>query len=139
MNGSAMRRNIRKCQKEVGPDQYCTYSERVSRNSPCRRVGNGDSQYFCRYYIIWSSDRKDYSQCEAQGANKYCSDPASNHNVCGVSIYLSHPKTASSLLFFLLLNYVMGLVTCIRLEGRKWVPLITALFIFYPQYCKELR
>ena len=127
-------KEYRKCQKEVGPDQYCTYSERVSRNSPCRRVGDGDSQYFCRYYIIWSSDRKDYSQCEAQGANKYCSDPASNQNVCNGS----HPKTASSLLFFFLLNYVMGLVTCIRLEERKWVPLITALFNLYPQYCKDL-
>ena len=52
---------------------------------------------------------------------------------------LDYGKIASSLLFFFLLNYVMGLVTCIRLEGRKWVPLITALFIFYPQYCKELR
>ena len=53
---------------------------------------------------------------------------------------LSHPKTASSLLFFFLLNYMMGLVTCtcIRLEGRKWVPLVTALFIFYPQYCKKI-
>ena len=51
---------------------------------------------------------------------------------------LDYGKIASSLLFFFLLNYVMGLVTCIRLEGRKWVPLITALLTFYPQYCKEL-
>ena len=77
----------------------------------------------------------DYEQCQTQGADNYCSDPASNQNVCSGS----HPKVASSLLFFFLLNYVMGLVTCIRLEGRKWVPLITALFIFYPQYCKELK
>ena len=128
-----------RCEEEVGPDQYCT-PERVSNNnSVCRLKKSSDSQYFCRNYEIWSSDLEHYRWCEAKGANKYCSDPASNHNVCGVSIYLSHPKTASSLLFFLLLNYVMGLVTCIRLEGRKWVPLITALFIFYPQYCKELR
>ena len=121
-----------RCKNEVGPDQYCT-SERVSnkKNTACRLKKSSDSQYFCRYNEIWSSDWKDYRQCEAQGANKYCSDPARNHNVCDVS----HPKTASSLLFFFLLNYVMGLVTCIRLEGRKWVPLITALFIFYPQYC----
>ena len=130
----------RRCQEEVGPDQYCT-SERVSikNNTVCRLKKSSDSQYFCRNYEIWTSDLEHYRWCEATGANKYCSDPASNHNVCGVSIYLSHPKTASSLLFFLLLNYVMGLVTCIRLEGRKWVPLITALFIFYPQYCKELK
>ena len=51
---------------------------------------------------------------------------------------LSLPYLASSLLFFFLLNYMMGLVTCIRLEGGKWVPLITALFNFYPQYCKGL-
>ena len=48
----------------------------------------------------------------------------------------SHPKMASSLLFFFLLNYVMGLVTCVRLEGRKWAPLIAALLNVYPQYCK---
>ena len=43
---------------------------------------------------------------------------------------------ASSLLFFYLLNYVMGLVTCVRLEGRKWAPLVAALLNVYPQYCK---
>ena len=52
---------------------------------------------------------------------------------------LDNGNTASSLLFFFLLNYVMGLVTCLRLEGRKWIPLITALFSFYPQYCKKLK
>ena len=48
----------------------------------------------------------------------------------------SHPKVASSLLLFFILNYVMGLVTCIRLEGRKWTALTAALFDVYPQYCK---
>ena len=125
----------RRCQYEVGPDQYCTPA-RVSNknNTVCRLKKYYDSQYFCRHHEIWSSDRKDYEECEAQGANKYCSDPGTNHDVC----VGSHPKTASSLLFFFLLNYLMGLVTCIRLEGRKWAPLITALFNLYPQYCKKL-
>ena len=123
----------RRCKDEVGPDQYCT-PERVSNNnSVCRLKKSFESLYFCRNYEIWSSDWKDNRQCLFQNATSYCSDPARNQYVCG-----SHPKTASSLLFFFLLNYVMGLVTCIRLEGRKWVPLITALFIFYPQYCKKL-
>ena len=124
-----------RCLYEDGPDQYCT-SERISnKNNTVCRLKKPLSQYFCRYYTIWSSDWKDNGQCEAQGVNKYCSDPASNHNVCN---FPSQPYTASSLLFFFLLNYVVGLVTCIRLEGRKWVPIITALFIFYPQYCKKL-
>ena len=114
----------------VGPDKYCS-NETVSNknNTVCGLKDSSDSPYFCRH----PSDFKDYKQCEAQGVDKYCSDPASNHNVCDDG---THPKMASSLLFFLLLNYVMGLVTCIRLEGRKWVPLITALFNVYPQYCR---
>ena len=127
----------RRCEYEDGPDQYCT-PERVSNknNTVCRLKKSSDSQYFCRRCEIWSSEWKDFRQCEAQGVKKYCSDPNRNHDVCGLAG--SHPFTASSLLFFFLLNYMMGLVTCIRLEGRKLVPLITALFIFYPQYCKEL-
>ena len=67
-----------RCQYEDGPDQYCT-SERVSskNNTACRLKKSSDSQYFCRYYEILG-DYKDYRQCEAQGPNKYCSDPASN-------------------------------------------------------------
>ena len=131
------REEYRRCQEEGGPDQYCT-SERVSNNNTvCRLKKSSDSQYFCRYYKIWSSDGKDYRRCGDQGANKYCSDPASNHNVCDAG---SRSKTPGSLLLiFFLLNYVMGLVTCIRLEGRKWVPLVTALFDVYPQYSKKLR
>ena len=118
--------------KDNGPDQYCT-PETVSNknNTVCGLKDSSDSPYFCRH----PSDFKDYKQCEAQGGDKYCSDPASNPNVCFLS---RHPKTASSLLFFFLLNYVMGLVTCIRLEGRKWVPLLFALLDVYPQYCKLL-
>ena len=121
-----------KCYYEVGPDQYCN-TEKVSNknNNVCGLTS--DSQYFCRPYKIWSSDWKDYKKCEAQGVDRYCSNQTSNHNVC---YYGSHPKVASSLLFFFLLNYVMGLVTCVRLEGRKWAPLIAALLTVYPQYCK---
>ena len=133
VHSDGMRRDYNEWMKCRASDQYCT-PERLSKNPVCGRLKKSStSQYFCRSYKIWSSDWKDYKKCWAQGANKYCSDPARNHYVCG-----SHPKTASSLLFFFLLNYMMGLVTCIRLEGRKWVPLITALFIFYPQYCKKL-
>ena len=123
-----------KCKYEVGPDQYCSH-ETVSNinNTVCRLKNSSDSQYFCRHYKIWSSEWQDYKQCQAQGGDKYCSDPASNHNVC---LFSPHAKTASSLLFFFLLNYVMGLLTCIRREGRKLVPLLAALFIVYPQYCK---
>ena len=42
-------------------------------------------------------------------------------------------------LFFFMLNYVIGLVTCVRREGRKWVPLLFALLIVYPQYGKLLK
>ena len=118
-----------RCLEEVGPDQYCT-----NKNTVCRLKESSNSRYFCRDYKIWSGNWKDYRQCEAQNATKYCSDPASNQNVC----VGSHPKTASFLLFFFLLNYVSGLVSCIRLEERKWVPLITALCNFYPQYCKDI-
>ena len=81
-------------------------------------------------------ERKENIQFQSQNETTYRSDPANNQNVCDVAG--SHPKTASSLLFFFLLNYVIGLVTCIRLEGRKWAPLISALFDVYPQYCKIL-
>ena len=142
-----------KCEYLVGPDQYCT-PEKVSDNVCGLKNSSyshydyyndysdshyeyyndySDSPYFCRDYRIWSSELKDYDQCEAQGVDNYCSDPANNQNVCGGG---SHPRTASSLLFFFLLNYVMGLVTCWRLEGKKWVPLIAALLSVYPQYCK---
>ena len=130
-----------KCEYKVGPDQYCT-PEKVSNNICGLKnssdshyeyyYDSSDSPYFCRYYEIWSSEWKDYDQCKDQGVDKYCSNQTSNQNVCSGS----HPKMASSLLFFFLLNYVMGLVTCIRLEGRKWVPLIAALLDVYPQYCK---
>ena len=125
-----------KCWRD-GADQYCT-PEGVSNNTVCGvNQKSNDSKYFCRDYGSWSSDWRDWRQCFAQGANKYCSDPASNHNVCDAG---SRSKTPGSLLLiFFLLNYVMGLVTCIRLEGRKWVPLVTALFDVYPQYSKKLR
>ena len=123
-------REYYKCKDYRGPDQYCT-PEKVSK-SICGLKNSSDSQYFCRNYTLWSSEWKDYEQCQTKGADKYCSDPASNQNVCSGS----HPKIASSLLFFFLLNYVMGLVTCWRLEGKKWVPLIAALLDVYPQYCK---
>ena len=71
-------------------------------------------------------------ECEDQGAEKDCLDHASNQNVCGARL----PSFAISLLFFFLVNYIMGLVTCLRLEGWKWPPIIAALFNVYPQYCK---
>ena len=82
--------------------------------------------------VYTHNDWKDYEQCEEKGADKYCSNQTNNQNVCSGS----HPKIASSLLFFFLLNYIIGLVTCIRLEGRKWLPLIAAFLNVYPQYCK---
>ena len=126
-------REYEKCEDELGPDQYCTL-ERVSniKNTVCGLKKS--SNYFCRDYKIWSSEWNNYKQCRAQGVNKYCSDSASSHNACAGPI--PHPKLATSLLFFFLLNYVMGLLTCVRLDGRKRVPLIAALFIVYPQYCK---
>merc|ERR1712083_1018138 len=87
--------------------------------------------YQCRNYRNWSSDWKAFDQCRDQGGDTYCSVEKNNKNVCGGS----HPKTASSLLFFFLLNYIMGLVTCVRMERRQWLPLIAALFDIYPQYC----
>ena len=131
-----------RCHYKVGPDQYCT-PERVSNNknnTACRLKKPFDSQYFCRDYKIWSkayiSDGKAYGQCRNQGVDKYCSDPASNQNVCPDPT--THPKLANSLLFIFLMNYVMGLVTCLRLEGRKWLPIIAALCNFYPQYGKQI-
>ena len=123
----------KKCKYDVGPDQYCT-PEKVSNNNNtvCGLKNSSDSQYFCRYYSIWSTDWKDWDKCSVQGADKYCSDSTTNQNVCTTR---SHPKTASSLLFFFLLNYIIGLVTCVRLEG-SWILLIFALFNVYPQYCK---
>ena len=129
------------CQYEVGPDRYCT-SEEVSKNNNtvCGLKKSSDSRYFCRYYKIWSSDWKDYEQCQwHQGGDKYCSDPASNQNVCAQGNHPEVTKLAHFLLFFFVLNYLMGLVTCVRLEGTKWIPLMTALLNFYPQYCKQLK
>ena len=120
------------CQLIFGPDQYCTPEKVSNKNTVCR-LKKSDSQYFCRTLV--NTAYKDYIQC-TQNATKYCSDPATNHNVCDAA---SHPKIASSLSFFFLLNYVSGLVTCVRLEGRKWIPFISALFIVYPQYCKKLK
>ena len=121
-----------KCHEKVGPDRYCTSENKTK--GVCVLKKSSDTPYFCRYYKIWSPDVKDLEQCGIDGAEKYCSNSASNTNLC--SRLISHPKTASALLFFFLLNYVMGLVTCLRLEGRKWLPLIAALFNLYPQFCK---
>lgn len=126
-----------RCEEELGPDQYCT-PEIVSNksNTVCRmkdRSPNSPARYFCRHYKIWSSDWKDYEKCSVQTVDKFCLD-ANNTNVCYKD---THPLTAGSLLFFFLLNYVMGLVTCVRLEGRNWFSLIAALFNVYPQYCKK--
>ena len=99
-------------------------------SSVCGLHSNG-SQY-CINYKTWSSDWKAFKQCKVHGGDKYCTDEKNNRNVCGGS----HPKTASSLLFFFLLNYIMGMVTCARLDGRRWIPWITVLFNVYPQYCK---
>ena len=118
---------------DVGPEQYCTPETVSTNNTVCGLKDSSDSPYFCRNYTLWSSEWKDYIQCR-QGAEIYCSDPASNQNVCTRPI--THPKIASSLFFFFLLNYGMGLLTCWRLEGRQWVPLIAALLTVYPQYCK---
>ena len=131
VRGIIYEKEYEKCD-EIGPNQYCTL-ERVSNNENTVCGLKKSSNYFCRDYKIWSSEWNNYKQCRAQGVDKYCSDSASSHNVCVTILY---PKLASSLLFFFLLNYVMGLLTCIRLDGRKWVPLIAALFIVYPQYCK---
>ena len=117
---------------------YVTETVSNRNNSVCGLKNSSDPQYFCRhYYKIWSRDHKDWDKCSAQGGDEYCSDPANNQNVC--SDLLTHPKVASSLLFFFLLNYVMGLVTCVRLEGWKLVPLIAALINVYPQFCKETK
>ena len=122
-----------KCFRD-GPDQYCTpENNKNNNNSVCQLESSSDSQYLCRYFGS-RNEWKDYDQCEVQGVDKYCSNQTSNPDVCGEYTY--HPKVASSLLFFFLLNYIMGLVTCVRLEGRKWAPLIAALLTVYPQYCK---
>ena len=44
---------------KLDPDQYCT-PERVSNknNNVCRLKKSSDSQYFCRYVDIWSSDER---------------------------------------------------------------------------------
>lgn len=91
---------------------------------------------------VWSDKmlfhESKWRACNILEADNFCTtEKVLNNNstdVCGGS----HPKLATSLLFFLVLNYLMGLVTCVRLEERKLVPLITALFNVYPQYCKEL-
>ena len=131
-------REYNKCKNEAGPDKYCNPEKVSNKNTACVLKNSFESQYFCRYHKIWSSEWKDARNCSVQGADKYCSDPASNQNLCRAAVGL-HPKTALSLLFFLLLNYVMGLTSCIRLEGRNWVPLLTALFNVYPQYCKLIN
>lgn len=119
------------CQ-HVGPDQYCTTERELSnKNTICIR-GYNVYEYFCINFEIWSSDWKAFKKCQSQGADKYCSDPSSNQHVCPDPT--THPKLANSLLIFFLVNYVMGLVTCLRLEGRKWLPITAALFNVYPQY-----
>ena len=122
----------RNCEAQ-GADLYCTPEVLSKKNNTVCGLSNSSHHFYvCRDYKIWSTELKDNNRCKAEGAEQYCSDPASNQNVCGGR----HPNLASSLLFFFTLNYTMGLVTCLRLEGRKWIPLITALFNVYPQYGK---
>ena len=128
----------KKCQKEGGPDQYCNVEivNNLTHSSVCGVKSDFSVTFqYCRHYEIWSNDTRDYKKCYTQGVDKYCSDPDSNCNVCVTTLYT---ETASALLFFVLLNYVIGLVTCMRLEGRKWFPLLFALLNVYPQYGKLL-
>ena len=108
---------------DVGTDLILISKLYTGLNATCVRVRSYSN-------IRYQSELR---KCEEIGADKYCSNQTNNQNVCSGS----HPKIASSLLFFFLLNYIIGLVTCIRLEGRKWDSLIAAFLNVYPQYCES--
>ena len=119
-----------KCEKDSS-GQYCTNQD-VSSSLVCVENRNSSSGYSCVSYKIWSSQSADYENCTNSNASVYCSTPGHNPDICGKT----HPRMASAMFLFFMLSYLMGLVTCCRLEGLKTASIISALFNAFPQYCR---
>ena len=114
---------------EVGADQYCV-GEKVS-TAVCRK--RSDSKYECREYWDWSSEYQDYEQCDRVGYDTYCSDPATNKNVC-YGEHVSHPNMATAMLIPFCLNYIICFITFFRLGTDKKKTFIFPLLNLYPQF-----
>ena len=127
------RDEYRKCVR-VRADKYCI-GEKVSTEL-CGVGTDSDSKYECRDYWEWSSDYQDYRQCDKSmvksfyGYDTYCSDPATNKNVCDSS----HPKMATAMLIPFCLNYIFCFITFFRLGIDKKKTFIFPLLNHYPQF-----
>ena len=74
----------------------------------------------------------EYDLCR-EDSYKYCSSNITEENFCGH--YENHPRFASSLLTFYLINYLVCLLTFLRLEKTEKRRLfIFPLLNLYPQY-----
>ena len=79
----------------------------------------------------------EYDRCRSDSF-KYCSNRDNETGTyCGK--YETHPRFASSLLTFFLINYVVCLLTFVRLEENKKVSFIFPLLSLYPQYGESLN
>ena len=75
----------------------------------------------------------DYYTCREDPTN-YCTDPTTNHAVCGG--HVSHPKFALMLLVPFLLNYIVSFITWWRNDTNKKISFIFALLNLYAPYGK---
>ena len=114
----------------VGADKYCI-GEKVS-TAVCGVRTDSDTKYYCRVYYEWSSEYKDYEQCK-KDPTTYCSDPATNKNVC-YGKHVSHPKMATVMLIPFCLNYIFCFITFFRLGTDKKKTFIFPLLNLYPQF-----
>ena len=99
----------------------------------CRHVGviyTGRHPELCSQYRNWSSEYENLLKCRRNGSDNYCSDPASNKNVCSAS----HPNMATAMLIPFCLNYIFCFIAFFRLGTDKKKTFIFPLLNLYPQF-----
>ena len=117
-----------KCRRKVGAEKYCI-GEKVS-TGVCGLRTNSDSKYYCISYRHWSTEYQDYELCEKVGYDIYCSDHASNKNVCNST----HLTMGTAMLIPFCLNYIICFITFFRLGTDKKKTFIFPLLNLYPQF-----
>ena len=122
------------CHTTMGPDRYCS-AERVSRGA-CTEKTQSDSQYFCRYHTIWSTEPEHYRQCKRDSYH-FCSDPDNYQDVCGD--FFSNPMMAAAMLGPFCLNYIFCFIAFFRLGTKKRLTFIFPLLNLYPQFGKSFK
>ena len=120
----------KKC--EEGPDKYCS----ELRSPGLCELDLYDFHFICKDISEWSAEYQDYEQCQYEvGYSSYCSDPASNKNVCeGAGQHTSHPIMATMVLMPCILNYIVCFITFFRLETDLKKTFIFPLLNIYPQF-----